>query len=74
MREFTCIICGKVGIDRSVTGNKLYCSKKCRDKYVASLLIPCKFNAGVYCERQKCSSCGWNPDVAKRRKEKLFNG
>ena len=30
------------------------------------------FNEGVNCEKQECSNCGWNPDVAQRRKEALY--
>ena len=74
MREFTCIVCGTKGIDRTANGNKLYCSQRCYEKHRSSLLAPCKFNDGVNCERQKCGNCGWNPDVAKRRKEKILNG
>lgn len=75
MREFTCIVCGTKGIDTSSQGAKLFCSRRCKDKHRSELraesLIPCKFNESVLCDRQKCSTCGWNPEVEKRRKEKL---
>lgn len=29
----------------------------------------CKYNCGVQCSGGECDSCGWNPAVAKRRKE-----
>lgn len=74
MKEFTCIVCGARGFDRSLSENKMYCSKKCRNKHSASLLTQCKYNDAILCERQKCRSCGWNPEVEKRRKEKLGNG
>ena len=32
----------------------------------------CKFNLYVDCEEQdKCSKCGWNPQVQKKRIEKI---
>lgn len=32
----------------------------------------CKYNLMVLCEEQdKCSSCSWNPEVIKARKEAL---
>lgn len=38
--------------------------------------LPCKFdptNPGLgCCQPRMCKSCGWNPDVAKRRMEKLL--
>lgn len=78
MREFTCIVCGTKGIDTSVSGCKIFCSRRCREihrsKVRAENLIPCQYNDGVICDRQKCSTCGWNPKVEKRRKEKLGNG
>ena len=27
----------------------------------------CPYNEGVTCERRTCTSCGWNPAVAKLR-------
>lgn len=30
--------------------------------------VECKHNHGVGCEdRSKCTACGWNPEVARRR-------
>ena len=72
MREFTCIVCGAKGIDGTTRGNRVFCSKKCCNKYQTLKLIPCKFNEGVNCEKQECSNCGWTPDVAQRRKEALY--
>ena len=36
----------------------------------------CKFTSGVHCEVKEgaepdCSKCGWNPDIAYKRKEIL---
>lgn len=33
---------------------------------------PCKFNFFVDCgEQDKCDKCGWNPEVYKKRIEKI---
>lgn len=35
----------------------------------------CRYNDGVYCrgaEDERCAGCGWNPEVAERRKAKLY--
>lgn len=74
MKEFTCIVCGTKGFDRSFSETKMFCSKKCKRKHMASFLTQCKYNDAVLCERQKCNNCGWNPEVDKRRKEMLGNG
>ena len=78
MREFTCIVCGKKGIDRSNSHDKKFCSKKCsrRNWYLTHLddqpeKQDCKYNEGVSCFDGKCEKCGWNPEVAKRRSEFL---
>ena len=73
MREFTCVVCGAKGIDRSRTGTKIYCSEKCREKHRADNLTTCKYNVGVCCAVRRCSACGWNPEVEKRRKQKLLS-
>ena len=37
-------------------------------------LPKCQYNNGVGCARndRKCATCGWNPEVAKIRKEKIY--
>ena len=76
MREFTCIVCGATGIDRSHTQNKQFCCKTCADAYWRvnhgignDNWERCQFNEGVVCSNHKCSKCGWNPEVAKKRME-----
>ena len=35
----------------------------------------CRYNDGVYCrgaDDERCARCGWNPEVAERRKAKLY--
>ena len=78
MREFTCVVCGKKGIDNSFRGNKKYCSEECQKAQIranngwgARLGESCKYNDGVNCDIQQCENCGWNPVVEKRRKEEL---
>ncbi len=35
----------------------------------------CTFNVGVECDnKKKCDKCGWNPKVAKTRKNKPKQG
>ncbi len=31
-------------------------------------------NPGLVCGKMSCDRCGWNPDVEKRRKEKIRGG
>ena len=31
----------------------------------------CDHNPGVICDRKKCYHCGWHPEVAERRIEKI---
>lgn len=33
---------------------------------------PCKFNQAVVCEGPECYHCGWDPEVAKERAEKII--
>ena len=78
MREFVCKECGAKGIDHSPHGTRDFCSRKCNHKYYAKahkrvrkVELPCVFNDGVSCCERKCESCGWNPEVAKKRTEEL---
>ena len=32
----------------------------------------CQFNKEVVCDRQECYHCGWDPEVAKARKEEFL--
>ena len=78
MREFVCKECGAKGIDHSAMQNKVFCSRRCYFRYyakahknVCKVELPCVFNEGVACWDRKCESCGWNPEVAKKRMEAL---
>ena len=33
----------------------------------------CKYNEGCQCETPKCAKCGWNPEVAERRRQELLD-
>lgn len=79
MREFTCIVCGKKAIDKSAKKCAKFCGEKCRNRYRYMAKkedirnpSPCQYNEGVFCTKQKCGSCGRNPAVEKRRKERLL--
>lgn len=32
----------------------------------------CPHNEGVSCDKHNCATCGWNPEVAKRRTLEYF--
>ena len=77
MREFTCIVCGEKGVDKSPGQDRKFCSLNCsaihwrkaRGIGLNDERPPCLYNEGVVCTNPKCSSCGWNPEVAKKRME-----
>lgn len=74
MREFNCVVCGRLAIDKSLAKNGKYCSDECRNKgrYLRSIkprvVMTCKYNEGVDCLKEKCESCGWSPEVESKRK------
>lgn len=81
MREFNCVVCGRLAIDKSLAKNGKYCSDECRNrgkyiKYIKGIkkrvVMVCKYKEGVDCLKEKCDKCGWNPEVEKRRKETLY--
>ena len=78
MKEFTCVVCGKKGIDKSSGRGRKFCSNKCACRYWNLARNggykgdeACVYNEGVSCIIHKCKKCGWNPDVAKKRMEAL---
>ncbi len=76
MREFTCQWCGKVAISKTCGGYlQKYCSKECKMKaYHAQMKYQgesCLHNPEIICKIPKCDTCGWNPEVEKKRKELL---
>lgn len=81
-REFTCIVCGRKGIDRSGTGTKKFCSGSCAQLYWrrshgigTTVKTPsCIYNIGIQCMEPNCNTCGWNTKVEEKRKEALAYG
>lgn len=74
-----CLICGTEFV-KARPGRK-FCSRRCanlaanknkrarsredREKFGTD----CPFNKELVCTEWKCESCGWNPEVARRRSE-----
>ena len=81
-REFNCIVCGAKAIDRSPAQNRIYCSDQCnlvhfrrsRGIGIGIKTASCTYNKEIKCEIHKCSTCGWNPEVAQKRKEAFAYG
>lgn len=75
MRTYSCLWCG--AICTTNRGNQKYCSTHCSQLYRDKLRHPpvafvqCKFNHAVECSHGDCDRCGWNPEVEKKRKERL---
>ena len=73
MRKYTCLNCGaEITSDRE----KKFCSPRCnktfwqRKKRYEEKGVPfgvCIINEGVECYRHNCTTCGWNPIVARQR-------
>lgn len=69
-------ICPKCGAEFTKrTTNQKFCSKKCKTAFagqkkrdtLAERGTDCPYNDGLYCTDAKCETCGWNPEIAKRR-------
>lgn len=74
MREYICRNCKKKFLsDRE----KKYCSARCNKTYkqreYRESLFACRFNEAVFCSQLQCETCGWNPEVEKKRREKVFS-
>lgn len=83
MIEFTCAVCGKVKQVRSKWDATTYCSRSCasiarnsnRERIVRPTNGECIYQPeSTDCDRLKCSACGWNPEVAKKRLEAIMEG
>lgn len=84
MYEFTCAVCGKVKqvTRRDYVGT--YCSRSCAAKAreakketvrLKSTGGRCVYNPiGVNCDFLECENCGWNPEVAQARLERIMEG
>lgn len=72
-----CPICGKEFHKRR--SNQKYCGRGCTMVAVnrrktakhRAKAKDCPYNNAVTCADSKCSTCGWNPDVAKQRMARL---
>lgn len=44
------------------------------DEQVKKKLPRCAYNLGVGCDKANChcGTCGWNPEVERKRKEKIY--
>ena len=81
-REFACVVCGTIDIDRSPAQKRIYCSPQCsfhqyRRNHGIGVGIKtpsCAYNKEVQCAVPKCGTCGWNPKVEQKRKEALGYG
>lgn len=82
--EFVCNYCGKKFTGGNPSLVYLFCSKSCaaRGKYEGKFdkslnwekegyLWKCPYNDGAHCRSRVCDRCGWNPEVAKKRSEKI---
>ena len=76
-----CPICDKEFVETR-PGRK-YCSRRCaniaanrikRERATKKRGMDCPYNNALVCSDRKCESCGWNPDVAKRRSECYGHG
>lgn len=86
-KEYTCFLCGKKGIDLTTRQNQMFCSRNCRQKYYYRMGMggnirkhkprspySCVHNQEIICKIHNCSTCGWNPEVAQKRKEAFAYG
>ena len=74
-----CARCGTLFLPNKNTQN--FCSKNCREnayyheKIAKDKAVPvelgCPHNEHLVCEVHNCSQCGWNPEVAQARLEKI---
>ena len=58
---------------------RIYCSIQCsnrreRRKRKHSTEYECEYQMGIYCQERNCKKCGWNPEVAKARAERMMGG
>ena len=78
MKQQKCLNCGGVFFaDRE----RKFCSHRCNKTYLqrnyrAGIVTrspnECLMNEGVICKKRNCENCGWNPKVARKRKEDIL--
>ena len=80
MYEFSCVHCGKVVKVERKWQVQTFCSKSCAISYRHKMRFEqqggcCIYHPmGVMCDRHLCSNCGWNPEVAQARLERIMEG
>ena len=76
-RIATCDVCGTVfSTNRD---DKIRCSRRCANiaanrakrKRMKTNTDSCPHNEHLVCEVHNCSQCGWNPEVAQARLERI---
>lgn len=78
MRRIKTVICENCGKEfESRVYNAKHCCRRCANqRHKANRQAPrtfqCPHNHEVTCEKRQCDCCGWNPDVAQRRMDKLM--
>lgn len=88
MFEKQCAFCGKTFTIPLSARKQKCCSRSCAGRLSALKDVDltfdwkkeqdgkytCRYNPeGCKCSNRKCLDCGWNPEVAKARTEKLLN-
>ena len=86
MYEFICEYCGKTVITENMWEGRKFCDRACAAKgrnkpkqiYFGEVLPrnptgECVFQPeSIECHRMNCDNCGWNPEVAKARLDKIM--
>ena len=73
MEKYTCLVCGKeFQSDKeketcSTRCGKTYWQRKKRCEEKGLIYGVCISNEGVECYQHNCTTCGWNPIVARQR-------
>ena len=82
MYEYTCEYCGKVVEVERKRQVQRFCNKSCAASYGNKLRVgnnpvpgECIYQPEtIICDKRICSKCGWNPEVAKARLDKIMEG
>lgn len=64
--------CANIAANRAARLRERSAEKKKRARVrVSEIQFDCPHNKAITCGMMKCSTCGWNPKVAKQRLEAL---
>ena len=85
LKDIRCEFCGEPMVDAKNRFCSKSCAAKARNgaQYVIvdkgfawtksmGRLWNCRYQRFVHCEDRNCAKCGWNPEVAKARSEKIL--